>query len=108
MVYAQFQTPIEGSREPDKRFLCQSSSLEFLISHGFDFNKLFKHGVSYLSYDEEAKLRANFEERQTRKTAPRNDAIPTRPNDIKYSSLFRQHACPSFFGLLVLKIRRGD
>lgn len=29
---------------PDCRFLCQSSSMEFLSNHNFDFNKLFKHG----------------------------------------------------------------
>lgn len=32
---------------PDCRFLCQSSSMEFLSNHNFDFNKLFKHGAEY-------------------------------------------------------------
>ncbi|RUS81843.1 hypothetical protein EGW08_010366, partial [Elysia chlorotica] len=27
---------------PDKRFMCQSSSIDFLVSHGFDFNKVFR------------------------------------------------------------------
>jgi poly(A)-specific ribonuclease len=30
------------------RFLCQTSSLDFLIGQGFDFNKLFRDGISYL------------------------------------------------------------
>ena len=33
---------------PDPRFLCQTSSIDFLINQNFDFNKLFKDGVSYL------------------------------------------------------------
>lgn len=33
---------------PDCRFLCQSSSMEFLSNHNFDFNKLFKHGIYIL------------------------------------------------------------
>ncbi|XP_071507628.1 LOW QUALITY PROTEIN: poly(A)-specific ribonuclease PARN-like [Diadema antillarum] len=34
---------------PDQRFLCQSSSIDFLVSHGFDFNKVFYKGIGYLS-----------------------------------------------------------
>ena len=79
-----FQQPLANSREPDKRFLCQSSSLAFLGSHNFDFNKLFNQGVSYLSLAEEASMRADFAARQERKVAPRNHVKPTRPNDVKY------------------------
>ncbi|XP_060064209.1 poly(A)-specific ribonuclease PARN-like isoform X2 [Ylistrum balloti] len=42
---------------PDVRFLCQSSSIEFLVSQGFDFNKAFKDGISYLTPGDEANLR---------------------------------------------------
>ncbi|CAG2062419.1 unnamed protein product, partial [Timema podura] len=31
-----------SQRSYDPQFRCSSSSLSFLISHGFDFNKLFK------------------------------------------------------------------
>lgn len=48
---------------PDPRFLCQSSSIEFLASQGFDFNKLFKEGISYLTQPEEQKLRDHLEEK---------------------------------------------
>lgn len=33
-----------GSPGPDRMFMCQSSSLDFLASQGFDFNKLIKDG----------------------------------------------------------------
>lgn len=33
-----------GRPGPEKMFLCQSSSLDFLASQGFDFNKLIKEG----------------------------------------------------------------
>lgn len=42
---------------PDCRFLCQSSSMEFLSNHNFDFNKLFKHGVPFLTGPDEQVLR---------------------------------------------------
>ena len=48
---------------PDVRFLCQSSSIEFLVEHSFDFNKLFREGISYLRPYDEQKLRDYFETR---------------------------------------------
>ncbi|XP_064601718.1 poly(A)-specific ribonuclease PARN-like [Liolophura sinensis] len=45
---------------PDTRFLCQSSSIDFLASHGFDFNKAFKEGIPYLSPTHEQTLRDNL------------------------------------------------
>lgn len=48
----------------DQRFLCQSSSIEFLISNGFDFNKLFKEGIPYMNEAEEAAYKENLEEQQ--------------------------------------------
>lgn len=42
---------------PDHRFLCQSSCIDFLMSCGFDFNKLFKEGIPYLNSNEEDKYR---------------------------------------------------
>lgn len=32
----------------DRRFMCQASSIEFLTSHGFDFNRCFYEGIQYL------------------------------------------------------------
>ncbi len=46
------------------RFLCQASSLDFLSRQNFDFNKLFREGISYLKSDDEKKLRASLEEKR--------------------------------------------
>lgn len=48
---------------PDRMFRCQASSLQFLSQHGFDFNKLFSHGVSYLRMEEAAQLSQALSER---------------------------------------------
>ncbi|KAK7502466.1 hypothetical protein BaRGS_00006419, partial [Batillaria attramentaria] len=42
---------------PDRRFLCQSSSIDFLVQQGFDFNKLFREGISYLTPQQEEVMR---------------------------------------------------
>ncbi|XP_008314795.1 poly(A)-specific ribonuclease PARN isoform X1 [Cynoglossus semilaevis] len=49
---------------PDIKFICQSSSIDFLASQGFDFNKVFCHGIPYLNQEEEAHLREQTEERR--------------------------------------------
>lgn len=49
---------------PDIKFICQSSSIDFLASQGFDFNKVFCNGIPYLNQDEEAQLREQMEERR--------------------------------------------
>eukprot|EP00798_Chlamydomonas_sp_ICE-L_P021276 gene21276-28197_t len=36
---------------PDSRFMCQSSSLAFLASCGFDFNKWIREGIPYTQLD---------------------------------------------------------
>ncbi|CAN8002726.1 unnamed protein product, partial [Ixodes hexagonus] len=48
---------------PDRIFRCQASSLHFLSQHGFDFNKLFAHGIPYLKPAELEQLSAALEER---------------------------------------------
>lgn len=35
--------------EVERYFLCQSSSLKFLLDYNFDFNKLIKEGISYVN-----------------------------------------------------------
>lgn len=49
---------------PDCRFMCQASSIVFLASQGFDFNKLFRDGIPYLTTSDEEKLTSKLEERQ--------------------------------------------
>lgn len=41
---------------PDIRFMCQTSCLDFLSGQNFDFNKLFKDGIPYLTPAETATL----------------------------------------------------
>ncbi|KAJ8730314.1 hypothetical protein PYW07_017352 [Mythimna separata] len=53
-----------GRPGPDRMFLCQSSSLDFLASNGFNFNKLIKEGISYMTALTETKLRESLTERQ--------------------------------------------
>ena len=62
---------------PDPRFLCQTSSIDFLINQNFDFNKLFKHGISYLRPTEMDKLKTSLRERQEvrRQSLQNNDAV---------------------------------
>ncbi|GBN13375.1 Poly(A)-specific ribonuclease PARN [Araneus ventricosus] len=42
---------------PDPRFWCQSSSLHFLASHKYDFNKTIYEGIPYLTFTQEKKVR---------------------------------------------------
>ncbi|KAF4075538.1 hypothetical protein AMELA_G00235570 [Ameiurus melas] len=49
---------------PDIKFICQSSSIDFLASQGFDFNKVFRNGIPYLNQGEESQLREQYEERR--------------------------------------------
>nr|ANG83463.1 poly(A)-specific ribonuclease [Biston betularia] len=53
-----------GQPGPEKIFMCQSSSLDFLVAQGFDFNKLIRDGISYMTEPIETKLRDNIKERQ--------------------------------------------
>uniref|UniRef100_A0A4W4H336 Poly(A)-specific ribonuclease PARN n=1 Tax=Electrophorus electricus TaxID=8005 RepID=A0A4W4H336_ELEEL len=50
---------------PDIKFICQSSSIDFLASQGFDFNKVFRSGIPYLNQEEESQLREQYEERRS-------------------------------------------
>ncbi|XP_016431591.1 poly(A)-specific ribonuclease PARN isoform X2 [Sinocyclocheilus rhinocerous] len=50
---------------PDIKFICQSSSIDFLASQGFDFNKVFRSGIPYLMQEEESQLREQYEERRS-------------------------------------------
>lgn len=45
--------------------LFQSSSIDFLASQGFDFNKVFCSGIPYLNQEEERQLREQFDEKRS-------------------------------------------
>ncbi|CAH3997884.1 poly(A)-specific ribonuclease PARN-like [Pieris brassicae] len=65
----------------DKMFVCQSSSLEFLALQGFDFNKLFRDGISYMTEPIETKLREQLTERQ--KSYSNDKGTITIPDEYK-------------------------
>ncbi|XP_038068770.1 poly(A)-specific ribonuclease PARN-like [Patiria miniata] len=58
-----FPRPMTNSRKPDHRFLCQSSSIDFLASFGFDFNKVFRDGIPYLTSIEKDALKEHIKEK---------------------------------------------
>lgn len=74
-----FPTPFSQHAE-DRTFLCQSSSIKFLRSHGFDFNKLFSEGIPYLTPKQEKTLRDElnhkYEKASKGKTKKRPTAVP--------------------------------
>ncbi|CAF4900755.1 unnamed protein product [Pieris macdunnoughi] len=70
-----------GRPGPDKMFLCQSSSLDFLASQGFDFNKLIREGISYMTEPTETRLRENLTERQ--KSYSNDKGTITIPDECK-------------------------
>ncbi|XP_062359319.1 poly(A)-specific ribonuclease PARN isoform X4 [Cinclus cinclus] len=59
-----FDTP-EERNSPDVKFVCQSSSIDFLANQGFDFNKVFRNGIPYLNQEEERQLREQYDEKRS-------------------------------------------
>ncbi|XP_052615524.1 poly(A)-specific ribonuclease PARN isoform X3 [Peromyscus californicus insignis] len=59
-----FPKPFSRS-SPDVKFVCQSSSIDFLASQGFDFNKVFCSGIPYLNQEEERQLREQLDEKRS-------------------------------------------
>ncbi|XP_004692171.1 PREDICTED: poly(A)-specific ribonuclease PARN [Condylura cristata] len=59
-----FPKPFNRS-SPDVKFVCQSSSIDFLASQGFDFNKVFHNGIPYLNQEEERQLREQYDEKRS-------------------------------------------
>ncbi|XP_075686239.1 poly(A)-specific ribonuclease PARN isoform X1 [Rhinoderma darwinii] len=79
---------------PDKKFVCQSSSIDFLANQGFDFNKVFRYGIPYLNQEEERQLRDQQEDKRYHTNgasttcymyispdAPRAPVVPVIPDD---------------------------
>ncbi|XP_070617622.1 poly(A)-specific ribonuclease PARN isoform X2 [Erythrolamprus reginae] len=55
----------ESKTSPDVKFVCQSSSIDFLANQGFDFNKVFRNGIPYLNQEEERQLREQYDEKRS-------------------------------------------
>ncbi|KAG8145867.1 hypothetical protein E2320_012326, partial [Naja naja] len=58
-----FPKPLNRT-SPDVKFVCQSSSIDFLANQGFDFNKVFRNGIPYLNQEEERQLREQYDEKR--------------------------------------------
>lgn len=59
-----FPRPV-NRHAPDVRFLCQSSSIDFLASHNFDFNKVFRDGIPFLTSLDQERLKELVLERHS-------------------------------------------
>ncbi|KAJ3069741.1 hypothetical protein HDU98_007197 [Podochytrium sp. JEL0797] len=44
----------------DRRFLVESSAVDFLLNQGFNFDNTFKNGIPYVRFDEEEIARSNI------------------------------------------------
>ncbi|KAG7262927.1 hypothetical protein CRUP_018930 [Coryphaenoides rupestris] len=71
---------------PDIKFICQSSSIDFLASQGFDFNKVFRDGIPYLNQEEEHRVREHTEERRSQQA--NGAATPSYISPEKVDGLF--------------------
>ncbi|KAI8597066.1 ribonuclease H-like domain-containing protein [Dissophora ornata] len=60
-----FPSSADEAKAGERFFKCQSTSLEFLLNNGFDFNKWIRHGIPYLTRPEEEA----YIMRKTEKTA---------------------------------------
>ena len=74
-------------RFPERKIVFSSSACDFLQGEGFDFGKVFSHGVYYLSHAEEEETRARFRIRNERENAKSNIVIP--PGDAKALEFYR-------------------
>jgi len=69
-------------RVPDRIFQMQSSSIDFLCSQGFDFNKAFSRGIPYLKKREAERLCKTLTDKKTRMEEEAKNS-GNSPNKIK-------------------------
>ncbi|XP_042173200.1 poly(A)-specific ribonuclease PARN [Oncorhynchus tshawytscha] len=86
---------------PDTKFICQSSSIDFLASQGFDFNKVFRHGIPYLNQEEEVQLREQYEERRSQSNGSGNPSYIS-PTQTKALAAPEEHR--EYIGRVVEKV----
>lgn len=70
---------------PRKRhsvFQCEGEAMAFLARHNFDFNKLFRDGISYATIPEEERLREQLRERQAKRAEVLSSGVPETGNHI--------------------------
>ncbi|CAL8117082.1 unnamed protein product [Orchesella dallaii] len=69
---------------PNVRFLCEASSLEFLASWGFDFNKLIYKGIPYLTLAVEQKMKDTYDKKQLYLAEENSTPLPVPENLRKF------------------------
>ncbi|CAB1344145.1 unnamed protein product, partial [Coregonus sp. 'balchen'] len=87
---------------PDIKFICQSSSIDFLASQGFDFNKVFRHGIPYLNQEEEVQLREQYEERRSQSNGSGNPSYISPNSNKGPGSIPEEHR--EYIGRVIEKV----
>ena len=67
----------------DGPFSCLNSSIEFLCEQNFDFNKVFKKGISFMSKDCEESVRDRLEKTLEDRKKPKSTLYPSNNKDIR-------------------------
>lgn len=72
-------------------FRCSGSSMRFLSDHKFDFNKLFRNGISYCDHDTATLLQSKLKERRAYyANAPATTSqIPVPPEELDNYNVIR-------------------
>lgn len=89
-------------RAEKQRFACQGGSMSFLASQDFDFNKLFRDGISFCDLDEAGIMREKHEARQlawSTEVASSDVAVPVAEEKLLHQirfSLIRISLCELF------------
>ncbi|XP_058464193.1 poly(A)-specific ribonuclease PARN-like isoform X2 [Malaya genurostris] len=63
-------------------FGCQGESMRFLAENGFDFNKLFRYGLSFCGEADEERMRTELRERQEQRAAALQEDTQNDENGI--------------------------
>lgn len=131
-VFYLFPRPV-NRLAPDTRFLCQSSSIDFLVSNNFDFNKLFREGdlillndleiyhfffnfqllfnfigIPYLNSTDESKLADDMEvKRNYKANQPKDNSTQTIPVPKQFKATIDNAMWVFLSGLIVLKYNFG-
>lgn len=71
----------------DRRIVFSSSATDFLQREGFDFGKVFRSGVPYMSIEEESEARKNYQHR-INSTSSIPDVIIS-PSDVEALGFYR-------------------
>lgn len=84
-TYNFYIFPQKNNWEPgdiDRTFSLQAHAIQFLIENSFDFNKLFKHGLSYLTFKEKKMVTERLKQEQKRAKDNSSNKDPRKENKI--------------------------